>query len=104
MQWLIIIFADAGSKASSVTPALSGAAECPLMALYSLLLAAIFIVGAPYWLLRMVTSGRYRAGLPERLGRVSPALRAAASGRSVIWLHAVSVGEVLAATRLFSEL
>jgi len=47
MQSLIIIFADAGGKASSVTPALSRAAECPLMALYSLLLAAVFIVGAP---------------------------------------------------------
>ena len=74
------------------------------MALYSLLLAAVFILGAPYWLIRMATSGRYRAGLAERLGRVPSALRAAASGRNVVWLHAVSVGEVLAATRLVAEL
>ena len=74
------------------------------MALYSLLLAAVFVIGAPYWLIRMATSGRYRAGLAERLGRVHPALRAAVSGRKVIWLHAVSVGEVLAATRLVAEL
>ena len=74
------------------------------MALYSLLLAAVLIVGAPYWLLRMATSGRYRAGLAERLGRVPDRFHLAASGRDVIWLHAVSVGEVLAATRLVSEL
>jgi len=87
-----------------VRPVLSGAAEPVLMALYSLLLAAVFILGAPYWLIRMATSGRYRAGLAERLGRVPSALRAAASGRNVVWLHAVSVGEVLAATRLVAEL
>lgn len=74
------------------------------MALYSMLLAAFFILGAPYWLVRMAVSGRYRAGLPERLGRVPNQLRKAAAGRKVIWLHAVSVGEVLAATRLVSEL
>lgn len=74
------------------------------MALYSLLLAAVLIIGAPYWLIRMATSGRYRAGLGERFGRVPSALRATASGRKVIWLHAVSVGEVLAATRLVAEL
>ena len=87
-----------------VRPALSGAAESVLMALYSLLFAAVFLIGAPYWLIRMATSGRYRAGLPERLGRIPPALRAAVSGRNVVWVHAVSVGEVLAATRLVTEL
>jgi 3-deoxy-D-manno-octulosonic-acid transferase len=101
---LIIIFADAGGKVRVVRPALSGAAEPVLMALYSLLLAAVFLIGAPYWLFRIATSGRYRAGLSERLGRIPPALGAAASGRNVIWLHAVSVGEVLAATRLVAEL
>ena len=104
MQWLIIIFADAGGKASVVSLAVSGSAEQVLMALYSLLLASVFILGAPYWLIRMATSGRYRAGLWERLGRVPAELRAAASGRKVVWLHAVSVGEVLAATRLVTEL
>ena len=52
----------------------------------------------------MLTSGRYREGLTQRLGRVPPALRQAAAGKQVIWLHAVSVGEVLAVTRLITEL
>jgi 3-deoxy-D-manno-octulosonic-acid transferase len=75
-----------------------------VMALYSLLLMAVLILGAPYWLARMATSGRYRAGLGQRLGRVPATLRAVAAGRKVVWVHAVSVGEVLAATRLVAEL
>ena len=75
-----------------------------VMALYSLLLMAVLVIGAPYWLARMATSGRYRAGLGQRLGRVPAMLRAAVAGRRVVWVHAVSVGEVLAATRLVAEL
>jgi 3-deoxy-D-manno-octulosonic-acid transferase len=52
----------------------------------------------------MATSGRYRAGLPGRLGLVPAEVRAAVAGKNVIWVHAVSVGEVLAATRLIAEL
>jgi 3-deoxy-D-manno-octulosonic-acid transferase len=75
-----------------------------VMIVYSSLLLAILVLGAPYWLFRMATSGRYRAGLAGRLGLVPKALRAAVGGREVVWVHAVSVGEVLAATRLVAEL
>jgi 3-deoxy-D-manno-octulosonic-acid transferase len=71
------------------------------MALYSLLLAVGLVVCSPWWLARMV---RYRAGMAQRLGRVPAELRAAVAGRQVVWVHAVSVGEVLAATRLVAEL
>lgn len=74
------------------------------MVLYSLLLAVGLVVSAPWWLWRMATSGRYREGLGERLGVVPAAVRAAVSGKKVVWVHAVSVGEVLAAERLISEL
>jgi 3-deoxy-D-manno-octulosonic-acid transferase len=71
---------------------------------YSALLLTALVVGAPYWLLRMVTSGRYRAGLAGRLGLIPDDLRAAVAGRQVVWIHAVSVGEVMAATQLVREL
>ena len=71
------------------------------MALYSLLLAVGLVVCSPWWLARMV---RYRDGVAQRLGRVPAELRAAAAGQKVVWVHAVSVGEVLAATRLVGEL
>ena len=75
-----------------------------ILAIYSALLAAVLVAGAPWWLARMATSGRYRAGLAERLGRVPAGLREAVAGRKVIWLHAVSVGEVMAASELVREL
>ena len=75
-----------------------------ILGLYSALLVATLVLGAPYWIVRMATSGRYRAGLAGRLGRVPDELRAAVAGRNVIWLHAVSVGEVMAATQLIREL
>jgi len=74
------------------------------MWLYSAMLAAVLVLGAPYWLLRMATSGRYRAGLMGRLGRLPAGLREAAAGKRVVWVHAVSVGEVMAAARLIAEL
>ncbi|WP_348269207.1 3-deoxy-D-manno-octulosonic acid transferase [Edaphobacter paludis] len=74
------------------------------MWVYSALLLATLVVGAPYWLLRMATSGRYRAGLAGRLGWVPRELRTAVAGREVVWVHAVSVGEVMAATQLIREL
>lgn len=72
-----------------------------MLVIYSLALLLVLVVGAPYWLLRMATSGKYREGLSERLGFVSWRLRVA---ERVIWLHAVSVGELLAASRLIDEL
>jgi 3-deoxy-D-manno-octulosonic-acid transferase len=74
------------------------------MIVYSLLLLAALVLGAPYWLLRMATSGRYRAGLAGRLGMVPKDLRAAVAGRDVVWIHAVSVGETMAATQLIRQL
>jgi 3-deoxy-D-manno-octulosonic-acid transferase len=74
------------------------------MIVYSSLLLAAMVLGAPYWLFRMAFSGRYRAGLAGRLGRIPKGLRESAADRDVIWIHAVSVGEVLAATRLIREL
>ncbi len=73
---------------------------------YNLALFAALVVGAPWWLWRMATTHKYREGLLQRLGRVPPRFRSgsAAQDRPLIWLHAVSVGEVLAVTRLVQEL
>lgn len=77
---------------------------------YNLALIAALLAGAPWWLWRMATSHKYREGLGERLGLVRAGLRQQVasternSSRPVIWLHAVSVGEVLAVGRLVAEL
>lgn len=71
--------------------------------LYSLLLTLLVLTSLPWWLFRMVRSGKYRRGLSERLGRV-PARLPSAERPGSIWIHAVSVGEVLAITGLVSAL
>ncbi|MHB1840567.1 MAG: 3-deoxy-D-manno-octulosonic acid transferase, partial [Acidobacteriaceae bacterium] len=75
-----------------------------MMPLYSLALMAVLVFASPYWLLRMAWSGRYRHGLGQRLGLISADLRAFVGQRSTIWVHAVSVGEVIAASRLIELL
>jgi 3-deoxy-D-manno-octulosonic-acid transferase len=74
------------------------------MTIYSAALALGLLLASPWWLLRMATTQRYREGLRQRLGDVPAPLRAIIHSRRVVWVHAVSVGEVLAASRLIAEL
>ncbi len=74
------------------------------MLAYSALLTLALTLSAPWWLVRMATTDRYREGLKQRLGFVPAGLRAYAANHRIVWLHAVSVGEVLAASRLIPEL
>ncbi|HUX44807.1 MAG TPA: 3-deoxy-D-manno-octulosonic acid transferase [Terracidiphilus sp.] len=71
---------------------------------YNLALLSALVAGAPWWLWRMATTQKYREGILARLGRVPPALRSLSASRPVLWLHAVSVGEVLAVSRLVADL
>src|SRR5690349_3642682 len=72
--------------------------------LYSALLAVVLALGLPYWLVKMVRHGKYRAGLGQRLGRGPAGLSTKTDSRQVIWVHAVSLGEVLAVQRVVDEL
>src|SRR5260370_38907650 len=70
--------------------------------LYSLVTVVGTILLTPYVLLSKVRREKYLPNLRERLGLKFPA-ELAVDGRSpsrTIWLHAVSVGEVLAAVSL----
>jgi 3-deoxy-D-manno-octulosonic-acid transferase len=66
--------------------------------LYSTLLAIALLLASPYWIFEALRHGKYRKGLSERLGHVPARLRN--SGRRSIWVHAVSVGEVLAVSEI----
>jgi len=69
---------------------------------YNLALALALVVSSPWWLFLMVTTRKYREGFLERLGSVRPLK--GGDGRPMIWVHAVSVGEVLAVSRLVKTL
>ena len=66
--------------------------------LYSFLLTIAFVILSPLLLIR---SGKYLAGFTQRLGFLP---KFEAEGKTVIWLHCVSVGETQAARPLLSEL
>jgi 3-deoxy-D-manno-octulosonic-acid transferase len=72
-----------------------------MYSLYSVLLGLAVVLASPWWVARMLAQGKYRAGLSERLGRVSERL---GSAQGCIWVHAVSVGEVLAVSGLVAGL
>src|SRR5215469_14942403 len=69
--------------------------------LYSAVLACALVLGSPHWIFEMLRHGKYRRGLRERLGSVPPGMR---GPRPTIWVHAVSVGEVLAVSELVGRL
>ena len=73
--------------------------------LYSLVLALGMLLSLPYWLYQIVRRGKYRRGFAERIGKVPSRLYATRDrGRGVIWIHAVSVGEVLAVSGLVERM
>ena len=73
--------------------------------IYNLLLAVALLASAPYWFVRLLRQGKYREGVGNRLGMLPPHLRSlAAAGKPVIWVHAVSVGEILAVAGLIQEM
>ena len=74
-----------------------------MYALYSALLAFFLVLTLPYWLLQMMRHGKYRAGLRQRFGAVLPAL-AGRTEKRAIWVHAVSVGEVVASSAVVKAL
>lgn len=62
------------------------------------------LVGLPYFLFQMASHGKYRKGFAERMGRIPSRVRLPRDEERVIWVHAVSVGEVLAVAGLVEEL
>ena len=74
--------------------------------IYDILLHLLFIISTPYFIYRMISMGKYRVGIPERMGFIAKEKLDALSGGDVVWFHAVSVGEtkaVLPLLKLFRE-
>jgi 3-deoxy-D-manno-octulosonic-acid transferase len=67
--------------------------------LYEVLLYLVLLLTLPYFLFKGVLRGKYLANFPERMGfyRHRP-------GEHELWVHAVSVGEALAARPVVAEI
>ena len=73
--------------------------------LYSLLTALAAAVLSPVWIWKGLRQGKYLSNLGERLGRSFPGLSGLPAERAgAIWIHAVSVGEVLSGVALAQKL
>jgi 3-deoxy-D-manno-octulosonic-acid transferase len=83
---------------STISPVESGF----IFLLYFVARALLAPLLAAYWLYRGGRDPRYLPTLAERLGGAPAFYQATRPGG--VWLHAVSVGEVIAATRLIDEL
>jgi 3-deoxy-D-manno-octulosonic-acid transferase len=72
---------------------------------YSLLLGFAALLLLPYWLIKGLRQGKYLSNLGQRLGLSFPSLEALPAKRNgAIWMHAVSVGEVLCGITLARRL
>jgi 3-deoxy-D-manno-octulosonic-acid transferase len=69
--------------------------------LYGVLLAVAFVCSIPFYLWKGRGSGKYLKTFRERFGRLPPEVAGEAGS---LWVHAVSVGEVLAARPLVAPL
>ena len=69
--------------------------------LYSLLLTVAALVGSPYWIYKAIRDKKYIRNFRQRLGLKLPLLP---DGTRPVWVHCVSVGEVLAAKPLVSSI
>jgi len=68
--------------------------------LYNILFLGFFSLTAPFYFLKMLRRGNWRQGFGQRFGRYSSKVKQAMTNRHVVWIHAVSVGEVSIATQL----
>jgi len=72
---------------------------------YSLLMTLATIVTSPYWIFQGLRHGKYFSNLKERLGFSFPDLSVLPAQRDgAVWIHAVSVGEVLSGVALAQKL
>jgi 3-deoxy-D-manno-octulosonic-acid transferase len=72
--------------------------------LYNILFTLGFIVSAPFYFLKMRRRGNWQEGFGQRFGRFSSKVKQAMTNRHVLWIHAVSVGEVNVATQLIAAI
>lgn len=71
-----------------------------MRALYNILFTVLFVLSSPYYFWRMWRRGNWQAGFAQRFGYYDAKLKQAITNRHVLWMHAVSVGEVSLCTQI----
>lgn len=71
---------------------------------YNIIFSIFFVLSSPYYFLRMWRRGKWQTGFWQRFGMYDAKLKQAITNRHVLWMHAVSVGEVNLCTQLIRAL
>ncbi len=74
------------------------------LAVYNILLTALMVIACPLAVIALMLRPRYRIGLEQRLGRLPSDLIRLTRNTKPFWLHAPSVGEILATRPFLSAL
>ena len=72
--------------------------------LYNIIFTIGFILASPYYFMRMQRRGNWREGFSQRFAKYPPQLKQVITNSHVLWIHAVSVGEVGLCTQLIAAL
>jgi 3-deoxy-D-manno-octulosonic-acid transferase len=72
--------------------------------LYNIIFTTCFALASPYYFLRMLRRGNWRAGFAQRFGDYDKDIQQSLTNRHVLWVHAVSVGEMNVCVALVNAL
>jgi len=72
--------------------------------LYNILFLFFFVVSSPYYFWRLRRRGNWTQNFGQRFANYDAAIKQALTNRHIIWLHAVSVGEIGLCTQLIRAL
>jgi len=76
----------------------------PIMVLYKLLVYLMLVISVPLWVLAWLFSEKRRASLLQRFGFRTGFSQPESSPAKIIWVHALSVGEVISVLPLVQAL
>ena len=62
--------------------------------IYNILFIIFFLLCSPFYFFKMWRRGNWRAGFGQRFGEYDSRIRQSITNRHILWLHAVSVGEM----------
>lgn len=82
----------------------AGKGRAVIRFLYNVGFHIFFVLSAPFYFLKMWRRGGWQAGFGQRFARYDARFKQAITNRDILWLHAVSVGEVNICTQLIKAL
>ena len=65
-----------------------------MRSLYNILFLIFFALTAPYYFFKMWRRGNWQSGFAQRFGRHDSKFKQSITNRHILWMHAVSVGEM----------